>query len=90
LYGELLEDLHKNKKIIRQQNGSYIIDTVTQFVVGRVDHVNARFAFIVVEDREDDIWVNTRELNGAVDGDTVKVLVFQKVKKAQPEPKAKL
>ena len=81
LYGELLEELHKNKKIIRQQNGSYIVDTVTEFVVGRIDHVNARFAFVVVEDREDDIWINTRELNGAIDGDTVKVLVFPKNKK---------
>lgn len=81
LYGELLEELQKNKKLIRQQNGSYIIDTVTEFVVGKVDHVNARFAFVVVENREDDVWINTRELNGAVDGDTVKVLVFPKNKK---------
>ncbi|WP_044172468.1 ribonuclease R family protein [Flectobacillus major] len=75
LFSTLIEDLTKAKKLIRQKDGSYTIDHVTEFVTGKVDHVNARFAFVVVEGRKDDVWIAVKDLNGAVDGDIVKVLV---------------
>jgi len=61
--------------------GHYMIDTSTEFLEGRMDHVNVRFGFVVVEGREGDILINARDMNGAIDGDTVKVLVSTKKKK---------
>jgi ribonuclease R len=81
LFGTLIDELHKEKKLIRQQDGNYIADTITEFVEGRIDHVNVRFAFVVVEGRESDVLINARDMNGAIDGDTVKVLVYAKRKK---------
>ena len=81
LFGDLMIELHKDKKLIRMSEGHYMIDTSTEFLEGRMDHVNVRFAFVVVEGREGDILVNARDLNGAIDGDIVKVLVATKKKK---------
>ncbi|MES2518803.1 MAG: RNB domain-containing ribonuclease [Bacteroidota bacterium] len=81
LFGDLIVELHKDKKLIRQADGHYLADTTTEFVEGRIDHVNVRFGFVIVDGREGDILVNARELNGAIDGDIVKVLVWSKKKK---------
>jgi ribonuclease R len=81
LFGVLVDELHKEKKLIRQKDGNYIADTITEFVEGRIDHVNVRFAFVIVEGREGDVLINARDMNGAIDGDTVKVLVSPKRKK---------
>lgn len=42
---------------------------------GTVDHVNRRFAYIVCEGLEEDIWVKTEDLNNAIDGDRVAVRI---------------
>jgi ribonuclease R len=81
LFGVLVEELRKDKKLIRTTDGHYMLDTTTEFVEGRIDHVNVRFAFVIVEGREGDILINARDLNGAIDGDIVKVLVWAKKKK---------
>lgn len=81
LFGDLIIELHKDKKLIRMSEGHYMIDTSTEFLEGRMDHVNVRFGFVVVEGREGDILINARDMNGAIDGDTVKVLVSTKKKK---------
>jgi ribonuclease R len=81
-FGDLMIELHKDKKLIRMSEGHYMIDASTEFLEGRIDHVNVRFGFVVVEGREGDILVNARDMNGAIDGDIVKVLVATKKKKS--------
>lgn len=81
LFADLIEELKKDKKLIRQPDGHYLADTTTEFVEGRIDHVNVRFGFVIVDGREGDILINARDLNGAIDGDIVKVLVWAKKKK---------
>lgn len=46
-------------------------------IVGKVDFVNPRFAFIVSEEREDDVMVKAENLKGAFDDDTVRVKLFE-------------
>lgn len=53
-----------------------VLDESTTFI-GKVDHVNARFAFIICEDLEDDIKVSSTNLLDAMDGDTVRVTVLE-------------
>ena len=81
LFGVLVEELRKDKKLIRTTDGHYMLDTTTEFVEGRIDHVNVRFAFVIVEGREGDVLINARDMNGAIDGDIVKVLVSSKKRK---------
>lgn len=85
LFSELVEELHAEGRLIRNSDGNYIIDNQTLFVTGKVDHVNARFAFVVVGNEVPDIWVNTKDLNGAIDGDTVKVLARSTARKKKSE-----
>ncbi|MBD2699847.1 ribonuclease R [Spirosoma sp. BT702] len=79
LIGELVEE----GTLIRQTDGSYRADADANLIEGVVDHVNARFAFVIPDtatgirgDRNDDIWVSTDDLGGAVDGDRVRVIRF--------------
>lgn len=44
-------------------------------IEGVVDHVNRRFAYVVCEGQEEDIWVKTDDLKNAVDGDRVAVRI---------------
>lgn len=50
---------------------------------GIVDHVNPRFAFIVVAELENDIKVSANRLANAWNGDTVEVAITKKAKKDQ-------
>ena len=49
-------------------------------IIGHVDHVNPRFAYIVSEETENDLKISTKNLNSALNGDIVKVAVYQKKK----------
>ncbi len=46
-------------------------------VIGKVDFVNPRFAYIVSEDREEDVMVKAENLKYAFDDDTVRVRLFE-------------
>lgn len=46
-------------------------------IIGKVDFVNPRFAFIVSEDREEDVMVKAENLKYAFDDDTVRVKLFE-------------
>ncbi len=52
---------------------------------GKVDHVNAKFAYVVIPGRDEDVWVKTSDLRGAVDGDTVSISIKGKRHGARPE-----
>ena len=64
--------------IRKLSSNKFILDTEIDEIVGRIDHVNPRFAFVTVEGREDDIWVKTDALKYAVDGDEVLLQVTRK------------
>ncbi|GAB3963014.1 ribonuclease R [Spirosoma harenae] len=79
LIGELTEE----GSLVRQSDGSYRADADANLIEGIVDHVNSRFAFVIPStidgtrgDRDQDIWVSTDDLAGAVDGDKVRVIRF--------------
>lgn len=68
-----LKRLSKDGTLSILKDGTYQYAGSADFIQGRVDYVNARFAFVVCEGRPDDIWVSTAHLHGAQDGDIVKV-----------------
>ena len=76
LYGMLVEDLLEEGKIYQIDKGKYTVDVNANAVVGRLDHVNARFGFIRYDDTKPDIWVDADDLKGAIDGDLVKATIY--------------
>lgn len=56
-------------------------------LVGKVDHVSSRFAYIVIPEREDDIYVKARDLKNAWDGDKVRVALLSEKHGRKPEGK---
>jgi len=71
----VLSALEKEGKIGRMSNGGYQSIREPEFIEGRVDHVNPRFAYIIPHDGEEDIYVKTTDLKYAMDGDIVRVSV---------------
>ncbi len=76
LFGMVIEDLVQEGKVYQVDKGKYTVDENANAVVGRLDHVNPRFGFVRHDENKPDIWVSADDLNGAIDGDLVKVATF--------------
>lgn len=75
-----------SRRTINRVHGKYYQSTLTEsFVTGVIDHVNPQFAYVIVEGREEDVWVSSNRLNGALDRDTVKLRVFENNRKNRDE-----
>lgn len=74
----LIGELTDEGRLTRLPDGSYQANADSGVLEGVVDHVNAKFAFVVTAggSRDADIWVPTDDLGGAVDGDRVSVMPF--------------
>ncbi|MCF0065493.1 ribonuclease R [Dyadobacter chenwenxiniae] len=75
LINEIIHELEEDGRLMHQ-NGGYSAGPnkeVKKGLTGRVDRVNKSFAFVIIEGREDDIYVESEMLNGAWDGDIVAV-----------------
>jgi ribonuclease R len=71
----LLEELRADNQIAKNIGGQYRTDKNMFQLVGKVEHVNKGYAFVVIDGHED-VWVNAEDLKSAIDGDTVQVVVF--------------
>ena len=66
-----------NGSITQKDDGSLQSRRTPESITGRVDHVSSRFAYIIVAEGED-IYVRGKDLNTAINGDTVEVEVFHR------------
>jgi ribonuclease R len=84
---QYLDEQVENGKLKQLSNGNYVASlTSGGDLQGVVDHISSRFAYIKIGTAEDkDIYVKGSDLNGAVDGDTVKVAVFKTRHGEHPE-----
>ncbi|MBI3219153.1 MAG: ribonuclease R [Bacteroidetes bacterium] len=86
----LLESLLEDGKVEQLSNGNFKAKRAAsgKSVVGIVDHVNPRFAYVATgEEGSKDIYVQSRDLGSAIHGDTVKVSLLGKKNGASPEGK---
>ncbi|WP_109832372.1 ribonuclease R [Reichenbachiella versicolor] len=69
-------DLEHAGVLIQNRNGSFRTkeEKSTNKLIGTVDHVNSRFAYVIIDGEDEDIWVKTDDLMSAIDGDTVEVI----------------
>jgi ribonuclease R len=83
MVGHLMEKLLKERMLKKTDDNTYTIDNQEDYLEGIVDHVNARFAFVRVEGREDDIYLDLKNMKGALDGDRVKVKIWSSSQRAK-------
>ncbi len=70
---ELLSQLSNQGKVSQLRNGSFTSGKELEFLTGVVDFVNPKFCYVIIPEMEDDVWVRAGDMNGAMDGDKVKV-----------------
>src|SRR5690606_27920031 len=77
--GPVLQELASAGSISRNPRNKYSSTSDPEFIQGRVDYVNSRFAYVIPENQAkstDDILVKENDLKNALDGDIVRVMVF--------------
>ena len=90
LYYQIIQDLYAERRLERIGDGRYkwlgkqtpitSKGVAPDELSGRVDHVNANFAYIIVEGRDKDVLVFTEDMRSAIDGDTVEIKLTGRVK----------
>ncbi len=70
-----LFSMESKEKIRRLSDGRFVTNVESEYLQGTVDHVNPNFAYIVTPDQDEDIWVKTTDLNFAIHGDLVNVII---------------
>lgn len=83
----LVHQLAAQGKLRQLANGSYSVVQTSSEAVGQVDHVNSRFAYVRIGEDHPDIYIKDRDLNSAVDGDTVRVAIYRTRHGEHPEGK---
>lgn len=84
---QLIYKLKDQEKIRQLSNGNYTSNRKTAEITGIVDHVSSRFAYIRIGEDRPDVFVKSRDLGSAVDGDTVKITIFPTRHGEHPEGK---
>ena len=87
-----LKTLEEDKKVVELGDYKFKFDrhaqaaaNNTNFAVGKVDMTRSGSAYIVCQDREDDVHVSPKNLNTALNGDTVKIRVWTPRGRRRPE-----
>ena len=80
-----LKDLQGKGSIQEIDRGKYILTPSQNYYTGRVDIAGRGQGYIIVEDFEDDIYVSSKNLNKALNGDVVEVYVFKRKKGGKTE-----
>lgn len=76
LINAILTDLVAKELVTEPERGKYKIKQTNNYITGKVDMTTTGSAFIVSEEREEDVFVHQRKMRGAMNGDTVKVLLY--------------
>lgn len=71
--------LAAKKKIIESEPGKYLVKAASQdYYEGKIDMTSRKTAYFVCADFAEDVFIPTNNLNHALDGDTVKVYVYNR------------
>ena len=86
---EIIRDLKllaSKGKIIEAEPGKYLVKAASQdYYEGRIDMTSRKTAYFICEDFAEDVFIPTNNLNHALDGDTVKVYVYNRRSGKRPE-----
>ena len=85
IFNGLLDELIEEERIKRTEEGLYSANVSANVLIGKVEHVNKNYAFVVLDTEPSakpnlsgspDVWIDSDDLRGAVDGDTVRITLF--------------
>lgn len=86
---EIIKDLKilaSKKQIIEIEPGKYIVKAQSQdYYEGIIDMTSRKTAYFICEEFEEDVFIPFANLNHALDGDKVKVYVYNRRKGKRPE-----
>ncbi|TZE81225.1 ribonuclease R [Calorimonas adulescens] len=68
---KILRDLEKDGKIVKNSKGLYGLPHHMGMVAGKIQGNEKGFGFLIREDGENDIFISSSNMNGAMDGDKV-------------------
>ncbi|MFN2337234.1 MAG: ribonuclease R family protein, partial [Bacteroidales bacterium] len=68
-----------------RNHGKYVLKSVGGYVTGTIDLTKFGYAFVISEESEDDVFIAARNLNTALHGDKVKVILHARHKGKRPE-----
>lgn len=80
-----LKSLQGKGTIQEIERGKYIITPSQNYYTGRVDIAGRGQGYIIVDDLEEDILIKNKNLNKALNGDTVEVYVFKRKRGGKSE-----
>ena len=80
---ELLFKMESERQLRRGPDGRWVTAIEPTYYEGTVDHVNPKFAYIMVASLPDDVWVKSKDLNFAMHGDTVTIQIMRAAKASQ-------
>lgn len=80
-----LKYLHSKDKIQEVDRGKFQIVEQSDYFEGVIDMTSRKTAYFVSPDLEEDVFIPTNNLNKALDGDFVKVYIYNKRKGKKPE-----
>jgi ribonuclease R len=83
----IIFELEDDGRIQELSNGTYAVKGAAagNQTTGIVDHVNARFAYVRIGEGKSDVYVKTRDLGSAMDGDTVTLTIMPGRQGEHPE-----
>lgn len=91
LYQILLEELAEEQQLVAGPDGRYGHDNGLRERTGRLEHSSRNFGFVVSEEAPgDDVKVAADDLGGAIDGDRVRVSVWQGSKRGGRKPEGRI
>jgi ribonuclease R len=76
LITEILSELKEKEALEELSQGKFRLKARGGFVIGTIDMARGGYGFVVSETIKEDIFISQNNLNHALDGDTVKVLVY--------------
>jgi ribonuclease R len=65
--------------------GKFKLKSAGGYIIGRIEMMTGGYGFVHSENLEEDAFISNRNLNRALDGDLVKVYLFAKKKRLNPE-----
>ncbi len=75
---EILQQLKQQGFVIEKDKGKYQIKETKQYVTGTIDFTSQGTAFVVWNEKEPDIFIQSRKTRDALQGDLVKVFILQR------------
>lgn len=78
LISDVLEELVRNDQLIEVERGKYKLKVRGGHITGTVQMTRSGAAYIITDEVKEDVYINNRNVNRALNGDKVKVYLYAK------------